>query len=65
MKNFAKISFVKRELNKATSNTIGNRFESQMNYRKDHYDYNRLYYSLLDHKLSKEEKQDVKKEEVK
>jgi hypothetical protein len=51
-----KVSFVQRELNKFNTNSIGNAFQSQMHWRKDYYDYDRLYYNLLDQKLAKEEK---------
>ena len=56
-----KISFVQRELNKFTTNDIGNKFQSQYHLRKENYDYNRLYFNLLDEKLKYEEKN--KKEE--
>jgi hypothetical protein len=60
LKNFSKISFIRRELNKGLTNTIGNRYESQMNYRKDYYDYNRLNLNLIDDKITQEEKNENK-----
>jgi hypothetical protein len=52
-----KNSFVLKELNKYNSNNIGNAFQSQMHWKKDYYDYDRLYYNMLDHKLAKQKKE--------
>jgi hypothetical protein len=51
----SKVSFVQKELNKFNKNTIGNAYQTQMYFRRDYYDYDRLYYNLLDSKLAKQE----------
>jgi hypothetical protein len=56
-----KSSFIQKELNKSTTNIIGNHFQSQYHLKKENYDYNRLYFNLLDEKMKFEEKN--KKEE--